>query len=127
MDIQTFRNNLPEFADQSKWPDSAFTYWSTIGEKLVDAERFGDLASSAVELFTAHNIVLERSALDASTSGTLPGTDVGVITAKKVGDVGVNYDVASSMEAGAGHWNKTIYGQRYIRLVHLLGAGCYQL
>ena len=83
--------------------------------------------NQGLELFTAHNIVLAASNKTASASGSVPGQAGGVVSAKKVGSVGVNYDTVSAMELDAGHWNQTTYGRQYIRLARLIGQGCVQL
>ena len=39
----------------------------------------------------------------------------------------ISYDTTAAMEPDAGHWNLTIYGVRYVRLVNMVGAGGMQL
>jgi hypothetical protein len=51
----------------------------------------------------------------------------GIVSSKSVDKVSVSYDTSGAMEAGAGHWNLTTYGTRYIRLVKLVGAGPLQI
>ena len=127
MDVAQFRTDFPEFAGAVRFPNGTITFWSGLGEKLISQDRFGDMWVQAVELFTAHNIVLAASNKTASASGSVPGQAGGVVSAKKVGSVGVNYDTVSAMELDAGHWNQTTYGRQYIRLARLIGQGCYQL
>lgn len=127
MDVAKFRVDFPEFADANRYTPSMINFWSGIGEKVISADRFGDLYVSALELFTAHNCVLAAGNKTAAASGSVPGQANGVVTAKKVGDVGVNYDNTTSMEIDAGHWNQTTYGRQYIRLARMIGQGCYQL
>lgn len=127
MDIAKFRNDFPEFADASRYTPTMLTFWSSMGEKLISANRFGDLFTQAVELFTAHNAVLAAGNKTASATGALPGQAGGVVASKAVGSVNVSYETASAMETDAGHWNQTTYGRQYIRLARLIGQGCYQL
>ena len=127
MDIALFRTDFPEFADSVRFPDSAITFWSGLGEQLISEDRFGDMRTQAVELFTAHNIVLAAGNVAASAAGGLPGGSGGPVASKAVGSVNVSYDNASVMLPNAGHWNQTTYGRQYIQLVRLLGNGCYQL
>lgn len=127
MNKSQFRTDFPEFADAARFPDPMLDLWSGIGEKVTSADRFGDLYVQAVELFTAHNIVLASGNVEASATGGSPGGKTGAVQQKKVGSVSVTYDNASSMLPGAGHWNLTTYGKQYIQLSRLIGAGCVQL
>lgn len=127
MDNALFRTDFPEFADSVRFPDSTITFWSSLGEQLISKDRFGNMHTQAVELFTAHNIVLTAGNVAASVTGGLPGGSGGPVASKAVGSVNVSYDNASVMLPNAGHWNQTTYGRQYIQLVRLLGNGCYQL
>ncbi len=127
MDVAKFRNDFPEFADASRYTPTMLTFWSGMGEKLISADRFGDLYTQAVELFTAHNAVLAAGNKSATATGALPGQAGGVVASKSVGSVNVSYDTTAAMETNAGHWNQTTYGRQYIRLARLIGQGCYQL
>lgn len=127
MDITQFRTQFPEFADAARYTDDTITFWSGIGEQLISADRFGNLFTQAVSLFTAHNLVLQAGNIASSASGAIPGTTGGAVASKTVGSVSVSYDNASAMEPGAGHWNQTVYGRQYVQLVRLFGQGCYQL
>lgn len=127
MDLAQFRLDFPEFSDTGRFPNSSLTFWSGTGEKLISQDRFGDLYTQAVELFTAHNITLAAQNVAASSAGGLPGGAGGPIASKAVGSVNVSYDNASVMLPNAGHWNQTVYGRQYIQLTRLIGQGCYQL
>ena len=127
MDVAKFRTDFPEFADASRYTPTMLTFWSGMGEKLISSDRFGDLYTQAVELFTAHNAVLAAGNKSATASGALPGQAGGVVASKAVGSVNVSYDTTAAMETNAGHWNQTTYGRQYIRLARLIGQGCYQL
>lgn len=119
MIIATFRTNFPEFADATKYPDSMVTFWSTIAEAQIVSDRWGDILSQSIELYTAHHLLI---AYDNKR-----GKQTGIQSNKSVGDVSVGYDTTSSIELGAGHWNLTSYGKMFIRLSRLYGAGCIQL
>ena len=127
MDTTQFRKDFPEFADTARFPNQQIEFWGGMGEKLNSQDRFGDMWVQAVELFTAHNLVLAAGIVAASAAGGLPGGTAGAVQSKAVGSVNVSYDTAGSMEANAGHWNQTTYGRQYIHLVRLIGQGCYQL
>ena len=127
MDVAKFRTDFPEFADAARYTPTMLTFWSGMGEKLISSDKFGDLYTQAVELFTAHNAVLAAGNKSATETGALPGQAGGVVASKAVGSVNVSYDTAAAMETNAGHWNQTTYGRQYIRLARLIGQGCYQL
>lgn len=127
MDNAQFRLDFPEFADVSRFPDSALNFWAGIGEKLISSDRFGDLYSQALNLFTAHNITLAAGNVLTAASGGLPGSGSGIVSSKAVGSVSVSYDTGAAMMTNAGHWNQTVYGRQYIQLVRLMATGCVQL
>lgn len=127
LDVAKFRNDFPEFADAARYPNAMLNFWAGIGEKVISTDRWGELFTQGLELFTAHNIVLAAGNKSASAQGSLPGQAGGVVQSKAVGSVNVSYDTAAAMELDAGHWNQTTYGRQYIRLARLIGQGCYQL
>lgn len=118
MDLSAFRAHQPEFADVARFPDALLTWWASIGESRLSADRFGTLYSHAVEVFVAHNLKLVTDG--ATTTG-------GAVSSKTVGSVTVSYDTAGAMLPGAGHWNQTVYGRQFAQLFRLIGQGCIQL
>jgi len=126
MNPTQFRVDFPEFVDTAVFPDSQVVFWGGIAEKLVSADRFGDLWAAAVELIAAHSLVLAAQSQSASATGAIPSGNAGAVSSKAVGSVSVSYD-ASAMELNAGHWNQTTYGRQYIRLARLMGGGCVQI
>lgn len=75
-----------------------------------------------MELIIAH--FLARAAFRAqATANGGPALARGVISSESAGGVSVNYDVASSTEEDAGHWNQTDYGREYVQMARLIGAG----
>ena len=127
MDAVQFRKDFPEFADTARFPNQQIDFWGGMGEKLISQTRFGTLYTEAVELFTAHNLVLSAQSRTAAATGGMPGGNPGAVASKAVGSVNVSYDTSSAMEPNAGHWNQTTYGRQYIHLVRMIGQGCYQL
>jgi len=127
MDSVQFRKDFPEFADTARFPNQQIEFWGGMGEKLISQTRFGTLYTEAVELFTAHNIVLSAQSRASAATGGMPGGNAGAVASKAVGSVNVSYDTAGAMEPNAGHWNQTTYGRQYIHLVRMIGQGCYQL
>lgn len=127
MDAATFRQNFPEFGSAGLYPDSQVNYWLALGGKLLPEGRWADLLDDGLQLFVAHNLVLERQAQASAATGAPPGQAAGMVSGKTVDKVSVSYDTGSAMEAEAGHWNLTTYGQRFVRLARLIGSGGLQL
>ncbi|MBB4017377.1 hypothetical protein GGR16_002406 [Chelatococcus caeni] len=127
MDVATFRQTFPEFSSETTYPDAQITFWLGLGEKLLNACRWGDVLDYALALFAAHNLVLEAQAQRTAAAGGIPGQSSGATSSKTVDKVSVSYDVNAGIVAGAGHWNLTTYGTRFIDLVMMFGAGGIQL
>lgn len=127
MDIATFRDNFPEFADIAAYPDAQVTFWSTIAERMVVENVWCDMYDFGVQLYTAHELVLARQNAQTAAVGGLPGQGGGIASSKTVGSVSVNYDPNTTTEKDAGWWNLTNYGKQFFRLMNIFGAGCIQL
>ena len=124
MDVAQFRIDFPEFTDPAKFPPGQVTFRSTLGERLISADRLGDMRGHAVALYTAHHLSLAAANQRQARAGGIPGAaGGGTITSKSVGDVSASYSSADSMEPDAGHWNATTYGREYIDLVRMFGTG----
>lgn len=118
-----FRKAFPAFMDPSCYPEHEIDYWRQLGTKLLDVNRWGELYSDGLFLFIAHNLTLEAGSKAAAAKGQTPGQVQGPITSASVDKVSYSRDGSSAMEPDAGHWNLTIYGLRYVRLVKMIGAG----
>lgn len=127
MDIATFRGDYPEFGDVTAYPDSGVTYWLALGNTLLNASRWADLLPIGLELFIAHNLVLERQAQKTAAVEGAPGVTTGPVASKTVDKVTITYDVEAGIEKDAGHWNLTQYGARFIQLARMAGSGGIQL
>jgi hypothetical protein len=125
--VNVFRQDFPEFADDGSYPDSAVIFYLTLAGKLLNEARWGDVLDMGTELFIAHNLVLERNAQKTAAAGGVPGQNSGPLASKAVGPVNASYDTSAGIEEGAGHWNLTIYGTRFISLVRMFGAGPIQV
>lgn len=132
--IARFRADFPEFASEEKFPTEQVFFYIALGRKLISIDRLGDVWSFALELFVAHNLVLELAAQRAaikpgSIPGMMGGGGMGVQTSKKVGSASVTYSDTSNsayiMEKGAGHWGLTVYGLRYLNLIRLFSTVAY--
>lgn len=127
LDIPTFRTQFPEFAYTVKYPDALITFWATVAEKQVRKQAWGCQWPLGVSLYVAHEITIAAQSEQTASSGGTPGTFGGIANNKTVGSVSVGYDSASTSEPDAGWWNKTIYGQQFIRFARMFGAGGIQL
>lgn len=127
MVIADFRTNFPEFASTTAYPDATITFWSGVAEKLLDECIWKDMYTTAVQLYTAHELVLARQNVRASTAGGVPGQSEGIKNNKTVGSVSAGYDSAIQSEKDAGWWNMTNYGKQLYRLMQIFGAGVVQL
>ena len=126
MDVAQFRLDFPEFADDAVYTDSMIGFWDGIAQKMVDVTRWGDLYSQGIALFVAHNIALQARNVAGSGSGG-SGFVTGAVSQKSVGDVSVSYDNNIAKLDNAGQWALTIYGQQYLQLARMIGAGAVQL
>ena len=116
MIVADFRAAFPEFA-VALYSDATVIFWSTLAEKQISADSWGNLYTNGVFLLTAH--MLKLSTLSASGGG--------LVALRKVGDVSVTYDLTLGYIANAGLYNRTIYGQQYYTLMNMVGIGAYQL
>jgi hypothetical protein len=117
-----FRIDYPEFSDNVAYPDSAVTYFLNLAYALLNGDRWGAQLDIGAELFVAHNLAIEKRAQLEAANGEVPGTTTGPVASKSVDKVSISFDVGSAVQANAGHWNLTIYGTRFARLIRLFGA-----
>lgn len=91
------------------------------------------IADFALEMWTAHQVVLEKQALDAARTGGDPGTKIGIINSKSVNGVSVGFDVGviagadKGGQSGSGYYAQTIYGLRFWRLAKARSGGPIQI
>lgn len=135
----SFRVDFPEFADIVAYPDAVIAYWLAFGAlMMLNTDRWGNGSTAAasppttpydmgLELFAAHNLVLQRQAMKSAAKGGTPGVMTGAVSGKTVGPVTQNYDTNAGIVADAGHWNLTTYGVRFIQLAMMMGSGGIQL
>lgn len=126
VDEMRFRNDMPEFADTTKFISSTVTFWLAVAQQLNNPARWMTLLPVGIELLAAHYIVGETQALNTANSGGMPGLATGPVGSKSVAQVSISYAVQAAMEDGAGSYNTTIYGQRWWHLAQLIGAGPIQ-
>lgn len=124
-----FRENFPEFTSATLYPNALVDFWIAVADKRLDpnAARWEDLIDTGKQLYVAHNLVLQRQAAAAASKGAPPGANTGAVNAKAVGPVSIGYDSAVAAVEGAGNYNLTTYGTRFMELVNIVGAGGVQL
>jgi len=128
-DIDAFRENFPEFASRTKYPDAVVTFWSGIGTKLLNEIRWGDLLTHGLSLYTAHSLVIAKANSGSETAGGDAGFGYGegLISSKGVGGVNVSYNIQEVAIDGAGEYNSTTYGRQFIKLAKIVGSGGLQV
>jgi len=126
--VAQFRIDYPEFASDTKYPDSMITYWAGWADTMLNDKRWGSRKPYGVNLFVAHNIVLAATnrALAATATG-IPGTAFGRDASMGIGPLSVSTDVQSTAEPDGGNFNATFYGVQFIRLSRIIGAGGAQV
>ena len=122
-----FVSDFPEFADAGIFPPSSINFWAAVAAMLLNPARWMRTLPLAMELFIAHNIVLEAQAQQSADLGGIPGLNRGIIASEAGGSVNVSYDTAGALVPDAGHWNLTTYGTRLMWLVSMFGAGPIQV
>lgn len=122
-----FRSDFTEFANTTIFPDSTLNYWLNVAAMMLKPSRWGSMLSVGLELFVAHNAVLEAFAVRGVAAGGLPGLSKGAVSAESVDKGALSYDTASTLELDGGNWNLTVYGSRFLRLARMMGAGPIQI
>lgn len=117
----TFRDNLPEFSDSVRFPDSQITRWLSLGVNQLSADLWGALLERGLELFAAHHLTIWRENADTAARSGAVGIGVGVIASKTVGPVNVTYEAGDALIPGAGAWNLTAYGVQFYQLSRQIG------
>jgi hypothetical protein len=123
-DIAQFRADFQEFASEVTYPDPMITFWSGLGDTMLNVLRWGNFRPYGMSLFVAHNITLAARNLEPGVS---PGSQVGIVTNESVGPLSVGMDVSSATEKEGGNYNLTTYGNQFIRLARIVGMGGVEL
>lgn len=127
MDVAEFRTEFPEFSDTSVYPSTMILSKSFVAELQVLECTWKRMRQYAVKLYVAHELTISSQNVKAAKVGGVPGTSGGIANTKTVGSVTVGYDSNTSTEKDAGWWNRSTYGQEFIRLARIFGAGAIQL
>jgi Protein of unknown function (DUF4054) len=118
--------DFPAFSNSTTYEPGNVQFWLSLGYQMVNARRWGVLTDFGAELFTAHNLILEQQSAAAAATGGVPGLETGAVSAKSVGPLSKSYDTSTGIDANAGHWRLTTYGQRFLWLQNIIGmSGAY--
>jgi len=127
MDAAKFREDFPEFADTTKYPDSAVNLWMGLAVNVLPPDRWCDYLNIGIELFVAHNLTVAAGNQQTAAAGGAGGQVKGPVNSKSVDKVSVGYDSgAVSLEDG-GFFNLTTYGIQLLQLARMIGTGGFQL
>ena len=124
--VAQFRNDQAAFQDPNLFSDHSIALYLNIANSTLDGDKWGEIWTLGVELWTAHFLSLDLQAAQAAANGTAPGMNPGIVSAKSIGPASVTYD-SNSSDSDAGMWNSTTYGRRYIRFARMVGAGGRQI
>lgn len=116
------RSDFPEFGNVTTYPDSLITFWLTVSVSLLTPEIWCDLLNYGTELFVAHQLALSAQRQAAAAVGGVPGTAVGMTTAKAIDKVSTSFDTASVAIDNAGYYNLTSYGIQFWQLAQMVGS-----
>jgi hypothetical protein len=124
MDATIFKGIFPEFSATN---GATIAFFITVGEKMLNADRWGDSLEYGLALFVAHHLAISGDDMNAAAMGATPGALKGFQTSKSVDKVSVSYDGTLGTYEGAGFWNQTRYGVMFFQQARMIGAGGYQV
>lgn len=124
---EAFREAFPAFKDAVKFPAGQVSFYLTLAAKLHNADRWDDLLDFGVQLWTAHNLTLDYESGRQGAAGQNPGTVRGAVTSMSAGGVSWSRSPGDAMNPGAGHWNLSQYGLRWLNLSNMIGMGAIQI
>ena len=127
LSVEGFRTAIPVLT-KDLVPDGQVEFYLRFAAKSLNKARWDDLYEEGAYFFAAHYLTLDLEAAKAKdgTGGISAGAGAVVSVSKSVGGVSKSESragAAGASYAEAGDYNSTIYGQRYWRLVQIVGAG----
>lgn len=121
--VVQFRTDYPEFASETRYPDSAVSFYLGQADNTLDQTRLGDQFVYLAELFTAHYVEIRGRRTAQAALGAVNSSGGGVLTSKSVDKVSASYDVSGIVNPDAGFWNNTDYGREFYYWWSMSGAG----
>lgn len=141
--VGQFRIDYPAFADTNRFPDAMIQYWINIAcsppnmSYAINQCRWGQFFTLGLNLFVAHNLAVADMMTQRAGPPSAPGTGSpyghasligsGVAASRSVNGVSVSYDNSLGMEANAGWWGLTPWGNQYLYYLRLAGSAPIQL
>ncbi|MDR0653305.1 MAG: DUF4054 domain-containing protein [Synergistaceae bacterium] len=122
--VEGFRSAVPAFANVNDYPDARVQFWLNLAQKMLSGARWGSIYEEGVYLYAAHYLTVEGVAGSASGDG---GSGAVSSESQSIGDTSFSVTYDTSGYAGAGQMASTKYGQQYLDLVRIIGAGGVQL
>lgn len=125
-----FREAFPAFADPETYPDTRVQFWLEIAECMLIKRRWGCMYEKGLYLYTAHCLTMETQNMgNGDDNPGLGGAGAGAVTSdsEKIDDMSYSASYDTSAYASNGQLGSTIYGQMYLDLVRIIGAGGVQL
>lgn len=132
MTVDEFRVAYPAFADADGYTAARIEYWLHFAEVMTNSRRWirSGLRDQGIGLLTAHYMSISETAKDAVTgAASIPTAGAGAKISDSQTADGVSYTEGydSTAYAGAGQLASTWYGQQFLDLRSLIGAGGFQL
>lgn len=123
LDIALFRQQFPQFADETEYPDAIITVTWDIATCYVSDNPCGPLPEkcrqTAINMMVAHLLTINDQ-LDAGNAG-------GIVTSSTVGSVSVSLQAPTSASPFQYWLNKTPYGQQLLSLLSAASVGGFYL
>ena len=125
--VAAFRHMFPEYRDSSLFLDETIFPWLTLWSGQLRQDVWQTLWNLGVYLATAHVVALSKRDQLITARGGVPGMAVGVVSSKAVSGVSISYDTNAGLLQGAGDWNLTTYGVRFLGLARMVGTAVVQV
>lgn len=122
-----FRDMFPELECPADYTEPRINIAISIAAKFMNEQRWGTWFEYGLGLLTAHRITLTKKSQVEAEFGLIPGAAEGVLTSKSADKVSLSFDASSTVEEGGGFYNLTRYGQEWLRLAKMVGAGPLQV
>lgn len=131
MTAAEFRVAYPPFNDSTAYPDARVEYWLAFALKMVNSHRWraSGFQDEGQGLLCAHYLQVFEDRDEVTGAYVAPDGAAGAATGKTRTADGVSYadTYDASAYAGAGQLASTLYGQQFLDLRSLIGAGGIQL
>ena len=126
--VDGFRSAFPAFSDAGLYPGARIQFWLSLAQKMMKQKRWGDIYEEGVYLYVAHYLTVESTSA-GSGGGGASGGGTGIVTSESqsIGDTSFSQTYDTSSYAGDGQMASTSYGQMFLDLSKMIGAGGVQL